>query len=81
MNSNRIKYREEFVAPSILYSPTKNNECYSCSFVLNFFDRKGGLKQKKKKKISIVVQFWDYKIFSNTLGTNVCYKYLLPIEL
>ena len=75
--SHWIKYREEFVAPSLLYLPTKNNECYCCSFVLNFFDRKGGLK---KKKIPIVVQFWAYNIFSKTPGTNVYYKFLLPIE-
>ena len=74
---HRIRYREEFVAPFILYAPTKNKECYSCSFVLTFFDRKGGFFFCF---FSIVVQFWAYNIFSKTLGTNVCYKFLLPIE-
>src|ERR1700755_341573 len=40
--SHRIKYKKEFVAPSLLYAPTKNKECYSCIFVLTFFDRKVG---------------------------------------
>ena len=48
-DSHRIKYKEEFVAPSLLYAPSKNKECYNCSFVLNIFDRKGGFKKKEKK--------------------------------
>src|ERR1700755_183542 len=76
--SHRIKYREEFVAPSLLYAPTKNKECYSCSFVLTFFDRKGGFFFLNL--FPIVVQFWAYKNFFKTLGTNVCYKFLLLIK-
>ena len=76
--SHRIKYREEFVALSLVYAPTKNKKCYSCSFVLTFFWPKRW--NFFFNLFLIVVQFWAYNIFSKTLGTNVCYKFLLPIE-
>src|ERR1700755_2829776 len=75
--SHRIKYREEFVAQSLFYAPTKNKECFSCSFVLTFLTEKVDFFFNL---FSIVVQFWAYNIFSKTLGTNVCYKFLLQIE-
>src|ERR1044072_2817130 len=66
-DSHRIKYTEEFVAPSLLYEPSKNKECFSCTFVLNIFDRKVGIFIFFLNLFSIVVQFWAYNIFSVTL--------------
>src|SRR6201990_1567657 len=44
---HRIKYREEFAAPSLLYVLNKNKKCYSCIFIFYFLSEKLDFFHKK----------------------------------